>query len=393
MLPLWLVPRVYLDTALLIKLADQKLSTEYTHTVFRLFKESGAALIVSDAHIQDLCMASDPLSNDRVFALISQFPFIAMASSPIGEELELSAPYLHTATPKPKWSDLQLRPIANFRDFISQSTNRLAKGKMAGTLMQVMTQAAAAGKKRDPAVSGKRVRKAGVAHFTDALRNGDGKNLLSSLAEGLREVGIPEEKIEETLAPFRPLMDLVNSLDQVEAVVRKGSYAKGVDGTFVDTTTRNMRAWLGSRSLVDVALEELRKAVEKNGGTIDEFMSNFGTVPSRPLAHPLWAAVPGGADRWHEVAPTHAPGCYLQNALAYSRMKDSTAVPRDSDWTDDIHVTFIPYVDVVTVDKANFVKIEKTLDSIRAKNGLRRSANLLKNGAVNELLDALRELR
>jgi hypothetical protein len=59
---------------------------------------------------------------------------------------------------------------------------------------------------------------------------------------------------------------------------------------------------------------------------------------------------------------------------------------------DDSHVSFIPYVDIATVDKANFARIEKTLELIRSKDGVRRRAKLLKNGAVNDLITALREL-
>jgi hypothetical protein len=159
-----------------------------------------------------------------------------------------------------------------------------------------MSEAVAAAKKQEdclPSEMKRQLRHVGAAHFKETIRSGDGKNLLPSLAEGFRQRGLAEEKINETMALFQPLIDLLNSQERLELLVRERARGLGVDDSTVDASLREVRTRLGSRSVMDMALAEMQKVIGMYGGNLDDFMRSFSRASAGPAAHPLWGRCTG----------------------------------------------------------------------------------------------------
>jgi hypothetical protein len=84
------------------------------------------------------------------------------------------------------------------------------------------------------------------------------------------------------------------------------------------------------------------------------------------------ADIRGGDDRWNALTSRVAPGLAIVAALSRNKRKNAARRVKGGDPADVLHVAFIPYMDLATIDAENLSAIEPIL----------RLAQPRRNGAV-----------
>ena len=395
MLPLWLAPRVYLDTSVLIELAEQRKHADHCREVLRLFKSTRAVLVLSLAHFLDLGHATDRSSVTRILNFVDQFPRKAIADDPSAAEIALVDPWLHGDHAATTWSDIRPKPLRSAREFAVRSEPQLACYRMMSPLFSLMSDGVSLMKIPgvvNPAGSPRKQKEKWRDDFSSAVQTGSMGDLMAGMPQALRENGLSETDAQNVVAVLSDLMDRLSSPDHMDAVLRTAGQTLSVDERIQRAVLKKVRPVIGPGTIVESGLRKFRESATRLGGDVEVAAATMYRETNRPKADISWMAVPKGEERWHEVAPGIAPGSYLGNALAYYRTRDRSARALDSDWIDGMHVVFVPYVDIATVDSANFQRIESTHRLLGERRGLRRSGKLFRNRDHKALLDALRGL-
>lgn len=145
--------------------------------------------------------------------------------------------------------------------------------------------------------------------------------------------------------------------------------------------------WGAMKPLVAQHLEQFA-ASGKPVGTWSRLANN---APEMTLLEDLPLVTKGGLEAVKRHAQQVAPGVALRVALAAAKGRDVSRAPRESDLADTFHIPNVPYVDVATVDNANYAAIMPTL----AKCSTPRPVKLLRNPGrdLGPVLDAVRSLR
>lgn len=393
MLPLRLAPRVYIDTGVLISLADDPAQGEYLRELTLAFRRSGSVLVVSVAHLFDLSRAVDRKSFDRVLHVIDEFPRRAEAVSATSTELS-RAEALLTGLPKPlAWPDLTLRGIWSAEAWRASHATSLEQYRLMLMLLKLVPKAIALVKSPAFDVPGVRNRAARLRGNADFKRAADGASfdeVLSAARDASLAGGVAEADADALLAQLAEFVAIIETPEEIAKLVQLAGIEHKVDRRLVTAVLDRIRAELVPGTTIQRGIERMRIEAEKFGGTFERLSDTLHGRPERPKAPMSWAALEGGDDRWHDVAPLVAPGSYLGHALPFRRVHDRKAVPLDSDLIDDLHITFLPYVDVATVDAATFQRIDSTRKIVERAGGLRRGAVMVRNSERAELLRAIR---
>lgn len=393
MLPLRLAPRIYIDTGVLISLADDPAQGEYLRELTLAFRRSGSVLVVSVAHLLDLSRAVDRKSFDRVLRVIDEFPRRAEAKLPASAELRL-ADALLAGTPHPlAWSDLGLREVWSADGWCASQEKLLEQYRLMLVLLTLVPKAIALVKSPVfdlPGVRSRAARLRGSADLKRAVGGASFDEVLSSARDASLACGVVEADADAVLRQLSELVAIIESPEEVARLVRLAGIEHKVDRNLIAAVLDRIRTQMVPGTTIQRGYEYMRTEARKFGGTFERLSDTLHGRPDRPKAPMSWAALKGGDDRWHEVAPVVAPGSYLGYALPFHRVHDRKATPLESDLIDDMHITFLPYVDVATVDAATFQRIDSTRKIVERVGGLRRGAVMVRNGARDELLRAVR---
>jgi hypothetical protein len=393
MLPLRLAPRIYLDTGVLISLADDPMQGEYLRELILAFRRSGSVLVVSVAHLLDLSRAIDRESLDRVLRVVDEFPRRAEAASPSSAELHRAEALLVGMAQPLAWTDLMLRGIWSAEAWHASQGNFLEQYRLMRVLLTLVPKAIAIVKSPVFDVPGVRTRAArlrGNADFKRAAGGASFDEVLSAARDASLAGGVAEADADVVLGQISELVAIIERPEELARLVQRAGIEHDVDPRLVTAVLERIRTQMVPGTTIRRAYEHMRTDAEKFGGTFERLSDTLHGRPERPKAPISWAALEGGDDRWHEVAPRVAPGSYLGHALPFRRVHDRKAAPLESDLIDDMHITFLPYVDIVTVDAATFQRIDSTRKIIERAGGLRRGAVMVRNGERAELLRAIR---
>lgn len=394
MLPTILRPRVYLDTALLLWFSDGK-HPDLFATVLNLLSASQAVLVLSRAHVLDIASAADESTIARVLDTLDRFPAVAIATSAIVDEQRKVDAILTGDSSGPPHVDISLRITYDLRMEPEFHPTSLKMQRVVRSFIGIITKSIHAAKVSDAELRSElgpnRVRDLHGDVFRDLFQGGSRGNPVAALERRLVSAGVSRDAVTRFVAPVEHLMKQVSN-EGIYALLRSGASELDIDPRVVDLIASRLSERIGEKSVLELGIDAMMNDMKRLGGTDDTWLRTVRRASKVPTAAMAWAAVPGGDAKWHEHAPREAPGLYLQNVAPFRRIRDRAARPRDSDWADDQHLSFLPYVDIATVDGAVHSRISPTLDIIRKKDGFRRLGRILKNGDRDALAAALYEL-
>lgn len=140
-------PRVYLDSAILLDIADGRLDRGLLSRLLAAMTKRPKWLVVSRDHMQDVMSRTDAGNRDRFAAAVEQFPFRAV----VHKEPHEIEPW----TDGPR--DIELRPVAAFRELLQEpaAAPYLAKLATAQEQLHVASSSAQAVRRTDPPLSPK----------------------------------------------------------------------------------------------------------------------------------------------------------------------------------------------------------------------------------------------
>lgn len=343
-------PRLYLDTALLIDLANGTWEPRYVDRLFGSVRDTGAVLVFGPGHMLDLHRGSDRATRARVFSLIDRFPAVAtikraplredqrrldaIAGRPEGEERRdwTPADLVLEECVRPILQDLER---GGYEESAWMETSAQAEGlSVAGTGFRTLVGSG----KLDPAALS-----VFETVFAMEVRGEDGvSHLMGRLPAFVRE--LPE--VQESEARLRRLHLAASP--------------------FLATV--------------------LRPLIEQLEGTPEQFSRR-----SRPETSGIpvgWLAIPNGETRWLSEASRFAPGLFLRAMLIQHRNHDRNRPPKPSDNADEQHVAVVPYMDVVTTDREVFSIVRRFLGKAKTV----RRARMFRNGDRAGLLGEIERL-
>lgn len=355
-----------------------------------------AILVLSSTHILDLAGASDEATADRLVAALERFPVIGIASPAIAAEQRKVDAILRGEQNPDLWVDIPLRRIRHLKyEPLLNPAHRSAL-KFIRSIFGSTTSALAAAKEADASLRGA-LSPAAVAGLhqrirRDMISNPKAGNPLTLMIDHMVASGAQRDATEQLMAPISELVDSFSS-DRIEDSVAEIARRIGYEIAEAEQIGARARTALGSSSVVELGMRHMHAEMQRLGGDEETWLRSASRGSNEPAASIAWSAVKNGSALWHEHAPRVAPGLYLQHVSPYRRMRDRAAKPRDSDWADDQHVCYLPYVDVATVDGAVLSRIRPTLSVIRQRNGFVRRGDVFKNGDWESLFASLRALR
>jgi hypothetical protein len=328
-------------------------------------REVGAALVVSFAHVWDFTRATDEATRRRVGAAVDSFPLaVFMTDDPTRGERDNLQAYGERDDWRGPPSDLlpqQLKAIV-VTDFAGEALLNTTVvpqvEQLVGASMQ-MTEAEAFAREvaRDAAVAP--AKDATVQAF-ELLAHAESADELLAFVRA------------EQLKPAGAAAQVEANWPQTEAAVRAQWAAFA-------PMRKQFQAQFGAG---EVAAERAARLMLNKSGLSS---INFAGANIR-----------GDASRRTEIMAWLSPGLALVAALAQRHDKNVARDPRYSDRADLEHMKYVPYVDLATVDAANFEVVSRLRSKLRCPRQVRVLRNPQKgsnaSAALEEVIASIRAL-
>jgi hypothetical protein len=349
-----LAPRVYLDTAHLCNFADGKGGPGLFDECCDVLRSCGGIVIFGPGHMADLHRRADAATRARVFDVLDRLPRLATVfrSPPLsgGDHQRLNAWLAAGEDAKPNPT---LPPLSDL--VLEECTGR----------------------------------------FRDAM-----------VARGYQEAGWTEAALEAEQLSVDASGYTGDEEDQrLSREQRKmladtfGMATRGEDAAAA-LVNRSIRPELRAHPAVlaqEARLRERESEFAPYARLLGEMAAKYGGTAERlaleltPENHGIpvwWRSVANGTSRWLAAARALAPGLYLKAMLLRDKNRDRRRRPKLSDHADEFHVSLIPYLDVMALDRENLAIMNRHVGDIRAV----RTPILVGNAPVDSLLAAVRSL-
>ncbi len=308
------LPRVYLDTNVLLDIGDRRVDHEELAALVGAMDRVGAVLVVSSAHFLDAASGRSEVRS-RLVAAIEQFPRAGFVrSNPWRHERGAFRDVREGRVPPAELPDLDLYP---FRLAFADPTPASA---YAGTA-PIFSYAAERQREFQ------RLRETGFESdklVNDLLR-------LSSVATRARS---PREAAQ--------LLNTTASLEELARIEREL------------VPHFDVLRLIGEITAAEAA---------RTGAPLRAVVMNWVTDQAVTLVPEPWYG-PHDRDQWLAAARCSAPGWFLVAQVARHQGNNPHRVPKRSDAVDRAHVCHLPYVDVGTVDRETHEIVSRALDEL-----------------------------
>lgn len=345
-------PRVYLDTAVLHNIADQLGAHEERtnlpsrrsiQSLVDAVTESDAALLVSVGHIVDLVTA-DEETRARFVAALRLFPrVLGVACDPFSAQYQALRAALDGQPQSPRW-DLYLAEFPRVDDLVSSSQLESA---------------------RSIAQEGARIH--------------EGRRLAATFRR-------PDERMKKRLPKLVQRLLAADSEHALAACLQEWN-----DGDML-TTEEQVVAGGDLTPVLDLFRQmksRLEFLSELYGLEVSAMLEHVISCPESAQLGFAGLRTPGGFERWLETARLEAPGMYVVAALLKAQVRNVQRQPQQGDRMDFFHAFILPFVDVATIDRANFPALSRALLETQTARG--RVALKNPGADLRALVQAVRE--
>jgi hypothetical protein len=325
---------VYLDSAVINDIADGKVPPNDVDRLHDAMRAVDGLLVVSFAHIWDFSNHTDHGTRTRVSHAIDAFPRAGILLTDPGEQ---------------EREDLRQNGDSDegLRDDLPLELRSLRLELVSDFQRQVFDNAKLI---------------AGVEQLVDVGLKFVEAERQAKLA-GLAAVPKPPRTfVEECLAI------LLSADDLEEAISRVSVLSDSISDPPMP---------IESRQQIDLQLRALwpsisasREILPNNGGAPLSPETTARLVSRRPELVTVGfagAEIRGGEERWNALAAKVAPGLAIVAALARNKRRNAARKVKGGDPPDALHVAFIPYMDLATIDGENLSAIEPTLRLMRPR--------------------------
>lgn len=330
-------PLVYLDAGTINRIADGDCAPESVAVLHAAMRETNATLVLSVAHIWDFCNGATEDTKARAARAIDAFPRRALVvDGP--ERTERAAldqqgdgkAFPLTSRVVPIWSP-RMFPLV---DFAREVFADVALMKHVSKFVNV-----ASAFTHTTHLDAKNRRERRDAKHTKPSQAREHRELTERVLTALFQV----ENAEQLRGVRTELLSHLPPAKREEAEALLAPHfeahaAKLIDGGGV---------------------------VRSRGLTPERGAQLTARQPSLTSVGYAGGGIRGGMERWYEVASAVAPGIALQVRLVDGNTSNVGREPTASDLADRLHMQYVPYMDVSTVDANNFASIKGLLPRLR----------------------------